>query len=95
MHASPDRDKYVEIFWDNIQEAGRSNFQILKKNMAENYGFKYDLLSILHYGAYAYAKNRGLTTIEPHVSDKKMFHFVLKLCLIFCFVFRTDHLDLK
>lgn len=81
MHASHDRDKYVQILWDNIKEAGYKNFQMLDKNMVDDFGFEYDLLSILHYNAYAYAKVQGLTTIEPFVSRKYEMNEFFFLCV--------------
>ena len=58
----PDRDEYVKIRWENIEESAKPNFYKL--------GFKaqelgpYDYYSIMHYSAYSFSKN-GQPTIVP------------------------------
>lgn len=56
-----DRDNYVRIFWENIQEDHQYNFNQHLTD-GQDYG-DYDYDSIMHYGAYAFSKN-GKKTIE-------------------------------
>ena len=57
-----DRDNYIRIVWENINEDYRYNFsQHLSDGM--DYG-DYDYQSIMHYTAYAFSKN-GEKTIVP------------------------------
>ena len=55
-----DRDDYVQILEENIEDNQKHNFTI--KNTTA-YG-DYDFLSVMHYPSGAWSKN-GLTTIEP------------------------------
>ncbi len=57
-----DRDQYVRILWENIEERARYNFE---KRPADGVDYKeYDYHSIMHYSPYAFSKN-GKKTIEP------------------------------
>ena len=57
-----DRDQYVRIIWENIQEHARYNFE---KRVSDGIDYKeYDYHSIMHYSPYAFSKN-GRLTIEP------------------------------
>ena len=60
-----DRDAYIEIAWENIDEGHYHNF---KKREGEglNQG-AYDYDSIMHYSAYAFSKN-GKPTLIPRVT---------------------------
>jgi hypothetical protein len=73
-----DRDTYVVILWENIDEDHRFNFNQHLTD-GQDYG-EYDYQSIMHYGAYNFSKN-GKKTIIPlmdnveigqrdHLSDK-------------------------
>ena len=55
VQSREDRDKYVEIKWDNIQEKAKHNFKIHKGS--RTFGVPYDPLSIMHYFFYAFAKD--------------------------------------
>ena len=57
-----DRDSYVQIVWENIDEDHRYNFD-QHLNDGKDYG-DYDYQSIMHYPADAFSKN-GLKTIIP------------------------------
>ncbi len=57
-----DRDSFVQINSDNIQDGKENNFQ-QQISGGDDIG-TYDYGSIMHYGAYAFSKN-GLTTIDP------------------------------
>ena len=57
-----DRDKYVEIHWENIMPHGRHNFE--KAYYIDDYGTPYDYCSIMHYWSNIFSKN-GKDTITP------------------------------
>ncbi|XP_078130581.1 low choriolytic enzyme-like [Sander vitreus] len=60
-HTRSDRDKYIKINWDNINEDFVYNFQ---KQDTNNLNTPYDYSSIMHYGRSAFAK-QGLDSITP------------------------------
>lgn len=73
-----DRDNFIRIAWENIDEKHRFNFE---QHLTDGNDFgEYDFQSIMHYGPYAFSKN-GKQTIFPlmegveigqrnHLSDK-------------------------
>ncbi|XP_034756922.1 low choriolytic enzyme-like [Etheostoma cragini] len=60
-HTRSDRDTYIKINWDNINEVFANNFQ---KQDTNNLNTPYDYSSIMHYGRTAFAKP-GLDSIIP------------------------------
>eukprot|EP00795_Rhopilema_esculentum_P007650 gene7650-13471_t len=60
----PDRDQYIEIFWENIDEEQKSNFQKYSHQEADILGIQYDYSSVMHYGSKAFSKN-GKETMKP------------------------------
>ncbi|MDP3705027.1 MAG: M12 family metallopeptidase [Legionellaceae bacterium] len=61
-----DRDAYIQILWDNIDENYRYNFN---QHLTDGQDFgDYDYQSIMHYTAYAFSKN-GEKTIMPLQED--------------------------
>ena len=70
-HSRPDRNNYVEINYENIQETDSNldrNFQRLCERVYEpigKYKVKYDFESIMHYGVYAFSREPDvLPTLE-------------------------------
>lgn len=61
-----DRDQYIQIVWENIDEAHRYNFD-QHLNDGKDFG-EYDYQSIMHYPPDAFSKN-GLKTIIPLRDD--------------------------
>ena len=61
-----DRDAYVRIVWENIEERHQYNFN-QHLNDGEDFG-DYDYDSIMQYGAYHFSKN-GKKTIIPLMGD--------------------------
>jgi len=57
-----DRDSYVTIMWDQIIETYKSNFLIPDASISKDI-IAYDYDSIMHYGAYAFAKGSNLTIV--------------------------------
>ena len=58
-----DRDKFVKIIKENIQEGRENQFEKCKN--CDNQALKYDVGSVMHYSEYAFSKNKkaGLKTI--------------------------------
>lgn len=57
-----DRDAYIQILWENINDEYRYNFN---QHLSDGQDFgDYDYQSIMHYTAYAFSKN-GQKTIVP------------------------------
>merc|ERR1719339_271893 len=71
MHASgfhheqsrTDRDTYVRIEFDNIQDGRENNFDSYSASQITAFGEPYDYQSVMHYGAYDFSSN-GQKTIE-------------------------------
>jgi len=63
-----DRDDYVTIHFDNIQAGHEGNFNKYPSTYIDMLGQPYDYGSIMHYGAYAFAKDRSKPTIVPKQS---------------------------
>ncbi|XP_064459114.1 zinc metalloproteinase nas-4-like [Ornithodoros turicata] len=61
-----DRDRYVTVFWHNIQQGMSFNFARYSLEDIQHLGERYDYDSIMHYGPSAFARSRGLNTIVPN-----------------------------
>ncbi|EDW64327.1 seminal metalloprotease 1 [Drosophila virilis] len=64
QQSSSDRDDYVRIVLENIQEGKEHNFQKYDENRVDNFDQTYDYGSVLHYTPYGFSKN-GEMTIVP------------------------------
>ncbi|XP_033118703.1 zinc metalloproteinase nas-15-like [Anneissia japonica] len=62
-----DRDSYVTINWNNIQDGMAYNFDSYSSSFIDDLGTNYDYNSIMHYDQYAFSKN-GYATIVPKQS---------------------------
>ena len=62
-----DRDNYVTINWDNIDEDKKHNFD--KCNDCSNQNTPYDYNSVMHYGAWSFSNN-GLQTITTNNGEE-------------------------
>ena len=54
-----DRDDYITINWSNIRKGMEYNFLKYDLRKIDHLGAKYDTCSVMHYGAYAFAKVRN------------------------------------
>jgi len=62
-----DRDDYVFINFDNIQEGRENNFRMeIEGEGIDHLGTLYDYGSVMHYNAYAFAIDRSIPTIIPY-----------------------------
>ncbi|XP_077991280.1 astacin-like metalloendopeptidase [Glandiceps talaboti] len=59
-----DRDNYVYILWQNIQDAMESNFEKYGTDYIQDLGASYDYFSIMHYYSKAFTID-GSSTILP------------------------------
>lgn len=64
MHSAYDRDDYVRIAKENIEDGKELNFNKYSSTYVSHFNVSYDYNSVMHYGAYAGSKN-GLPTIVP------------------------------
>ncbi|XP_039292598.1 astacin-like metalloendopeptidase [Nilaparvata lugens] len=64
MHeqARTDRDAYVDVLWDNIEEAHYNDFSRAYPGSATAFGLPYNIMSVMHYPNIAFSKN-GKPTI--------------------------------
>jgi hypothetical protein len=67
MHSATERDEYVEIVFDKIQEGTVNNFVKYETNTISNYGVEYDYGSAMHYPTVAFSTD-GSPTIIPKKS---------------------------
>ena len=61
-HSRPDRDRYVDVLYENINETEHDNFGKIsqeKFNLVPDVG--YDTESVMHYSPYRFTKNNGET----------------------------------
>jgi len=59
-----DRNKYIEIHWDNIRDGEENHFGIDYKIPYWYYEFVYDINSIMHYSSGDYSKGRDYPTLN-------------------------------
>ncbi|KAF5271849.1 hypothetical protein FQA39_LY07989 [Lamprigera yunnana] len=65
QQSATERDDYVTINWENIEEGKAYNFDKYGTDYITSYGLTYDYKSIMHYERKAFSKNGG-DTITPH-----------------------------
>ncbi|XP_040285810.1 astacin-like metalloendopeptidase [Bufo bufo] len=61
-HTRVDRDNYIDIMWDNIDQDNWGDFNIVQANTLN---LPYDYTSVMHYYRYAYAETSTLPSIVP------------------------------
>ncbi|CAF1349752.1 unnamed protein product [Adineta ricciae] len=59
----PDRDSYLQIRWENIQEDKFAKFKRYEAQQAYDLDTPYDYGSVMHYPLDAYSKNGSLTMV--------------------------------
>ena len=62
-----DRDKYVKIKLENVDEGNKHNFERYDPSAVTHYDLPYDFESVMHYDGKAFSKNGKLTirTLDP------------------------------
>lgn len=68
MQSSSDRDNFVTINFNNIEDGKSHNFVVYGSNVISNYSESYDITSVLHYGPTAFSKDGRSATIIARVS---------------------------
>ena len=68
-HSRPDRDQYVKIIEENIQEVALPNFQKLKPQDIESYDIDYDYNSVMHYCKNSFSVSKDKSTLVPLEAD--------------------------
>lgn len=66
MHNRPDRDKYVNILWKNIEPRWYKEFAKVNPAIFTSLGTAYDYHSIMHYGSGGFSKNGGKTIVTKN-----------------------------
>uniref|UniRef100_A0A0N5B4Y9 Zinc metalloproteinase n=1 Tax=Strongyloides papillosus TaxID=174720 RepID=A0A0N5B4Y9_STREA len=66
--ARADRDKYLKIFLENVEEGNEFNFLKVEPNSSFTYYTKYDYGSAMQYPSNAFSMNNSITMlpIKPH-----------------------------
>nr|XP_046256718.1 meprin A subunit beta-like [Scatophagus argus] len=66
-----DRDNYVTVIFENIQEGRESNFAKVSSEDSTTNGVAYDFWSVMHYSKNAFSNGIGLTLItkDPEFQD--------------------------
>jgi Astacin (Peptidase family M12A) len=64
MHTASDRDNYIRINFDNIEESAWVWFGKVSGTDTTSLGVPYDFDSVMHYGRDAYAIDENVATIE-------------------------------
>jgi len=68
----PDRDRYVDIIWANIQEDAKFNFNKQRESGIDSLGTGYDYGSMMHYGSTAFGINRKQTIRTKDRSKQRL-----------------------
>lgn len=63
QQCSYERDTYVEVHLENVEDKHKHNFDKYTKDEVTNYGTRYDYDSIMHYGDMAFSKNGQPTMV--------------------------------
>lgn len=61
----PDRDSFVKVIMDNVQEKYKKNFEKMYPPLIDTQGLDYDYNSIMHYDGYSFGINRDKPTLVP------------------------------
>ncbi|XP_076372877.1 hatching enzyme 1.2-like [Tachypleus tridentatus] len=64
-----DRDDYVKVLWNNIQEGMEYNFAKYTLKKIQHLDEPYDYESVMHYNEFAFARSQYQPTIRPIKSE--------------------------
>ncbi|XP_060067916.1 meprin A subunit beta-like [Ylistrum balloti] len=98
-HQRPDRDQYIQVHMDNVQDAARPMFAKIPASETDLLGFPYDFESITHFNPYAFAKDHTSPTISAVLSGVSFgnthtlsYHDVLKVQTLYICGHDTSHI---
>lgn len=63
-HTRPDRDEFVDILYDNIEDRYLKNFEKIDSSFIDSQGIGYDYNSIMHYDSDFFARAGGADTLR-------------------------------
>lgn len=63
-HSRIDRDEYVDIFWENIDDRAHRNFYKINSSTSMDIGEALDYNSIMMYGSLAFSINKEYTMLK-------------------------------
>lgn len=66
-HNRPDRDSFVKVYMDNVDQNHKDDFLISTTNF-KTYQTPYDFYSIMHYGWNSHAINKNRKTLEALIT---------------------------
>lgn len=69
-HSRPDREKYLDVKWNNIKKSEWNNFQKYELHSVKDMGIAYNFASVMHYRNDAFTKN-GKDTLSA-LSDEDL-----------------------
>uniref|UniRef100_A0A0K0E580 Metalloendopeptidase n=1 Tax=Strongyloides stercoralis TaxID=6248 RepID=A0A0K0E580_STRER len=73
-HARKDRDKFIKIHYNRLNEMGKNNFYIRNFSYYYNYSTTYDYAALMHYTAYSFATAWynffGYPVMEPKLNEQ-------------------------
>ncbi|XP_074641231.1 zinc metalloproteinase nas-1-like [Tubulanus polymorphus] len=69
-HQLPDRDNYIGVNWENVEDVMKQWFDKYKEDDLERFGVPYDLASVMHYGIHSFSKE-GKQTITTHDKSRE------------------------
>lgn len=57
MQNSFDRDRFLQINWENVRTGSESSFHLRPRTQITHFAVPYDVGSVMHYGANAFSGN--------------------------------------
>lgn len=65
MQSTYDRDDYVVVLRENMQEGTEHNFNKYDKDFVSDFGITYDYNSVMHYSKFGFSIDGESPTIVP------------------------------
>ena len=63
-HKRPDRDQFIQVNYDCIEQGQKSQFELLNENDVDTFGVPYKCNSMMHYNNRIFSKGNGCPTIS-------------------------------
>ena len=65
-HSRPDRDQYIRVINQNIQQGAKENFRKFGTESINSLGIEYDFNSIMHYCENSFSVSKDKNTLQTH-----------------------------